>query len=30
MDAYNDGWTEDDDISYGHYSYFAHAMVKDD
>jgi hypothetical protein len=24
------GWTEDDDTGYGPYSYFAHAMAKDD
>lgn len=24
------GWTEDDDSGYGSYSYFAHAMAKDD
>ena len=24
------GWTEDDDSGYGPYSYFAHAMAKDD
>jgi hypothetical protein len=31
MDAYDDGgWTEDDDTGYGPYSYFAHAMAKDD
>jgi 5-methylcytosine-specific restriction endonuclease McrA len=34
-DAYGDaldagGWTEDDDTGYGPYSYFAHAMAKDD
>jgi len=29
--AYDDGgWTEDDDTGYGPYSYFAHAMAKDD
>ena len=33
MDALSDdsgGWTEDDDSGYGPYSYFAHAMAKDD
>ncbi len=30
-DAYDTGgWTEDDDSGYGPYSYFAHAMAKDD
>jgi hypothetical protein len=24
------GWSEDDDSGYGPYSYFAHAMAKDD
>jgi hypothetical protein len=30
MDYDDGGWTEDDDTGYGPYSYFAHAMAKDD
>jgi hypothetical protein len=31
VDALDDGrWTEDDDTGYGPYSYFVHAMAKDD
>jgi hypothetical protein len=30
LDYDDGGWTEDDDTGYGPYSYFAHAMAKDD
>ena len=30
MDYDDGGWTEDDDTGYGPYSYFSHAMAKDD